>query len=66
MKVVSISTYVQIKDEDKPRKTYKVLSMSPHPDGSLTYRLEGINKDFLESELIFIDSSNLITDKEDL
>lgn len=61
-----ISQYVQIRDDAKPRKTYKVLSMSPDPNGGLTYRLEGINKFFLESELIFIDSSNLITNKENL
>ncbi|WP_156955961.1 hypothetical protein [Peptostreptococcus sp. MV1] len=66
MKVSLISTYVQIKDEDEPRKTYKVSSMPLDSNRGLMYKLEGINRVFLESELIFIDSSNLITDKEDL
>ena len=66
MKVSLRSTYVQIRDEDEPRKTYKVSSMPLDSNEGLKYRLERINRVFLESELIFIDPSNLITDKEDL
>lgn len=63
-----ISQYVQIRDDAKPRKTYKidVMPWSPaHPQSEVRYKLVGVNGTFLESELIFINSSDLVLFEED-
>ena len=59
-----VSLIDELKAPPKSKADYAFMPLDSNE--GLKYRLEGINRVFLESELIFIDPSNLIIDKEDL